>query len=146
MTLRDEARWMVTRSIDELLQAPCWVIDPLPRQVPPDSPGQFFAIERYWLEPEHLAHIKQRHINVVLKLNCYVAISLDGEAQVNPDPAHIAEQMRTRTLFVMLDDAMILSEPDDTNLSLFNPSEELLELVEAVAASEGLYVWKSPWS
>ena len=39
---------------------------------------------------------------------------------------------------------MILSEPDDTHLTLFNPDEALLELMMTLAAGEGLYVWQPP--
>ena len=35
------------KTIDELLQLPCWNIDILPEQVPKDSPGQYFAVEKY---------------------------------------------------------------------------------------------------
>ena len=36
---------------------------------------------------------------------------------------------------------MILSEPDDTHMTLFGPDEKLLKLVKLLAAGEGLYVW-----
>lgn len=35
---------------------------------------------------------------------------------------------------------MILSEPDDTYMTLFNPDDELLELVKLIASGEGLFV------
>ena len=41
-----------------------------------------------------------------------------------------------------IDDAMIVSEPDDTYLTLYHPDDELLELVRTIAAGEGLYVWQ----
>ena len=127
--------------IEELLQCPYRVIDILPKQVPTDSPGQFFAVERYYLKEERLAEIKQKHVNVILKLNCYRQISLDGETTVNPSPEHVAEEVRNRYLYVFVDDAMILSGPDDTHMTVFNPDEKLLKLIEAIAASEGLFVW-----
>jgi hypothetical protein len=37
-------------------------------------------------------------------------------------------------------DSMILSEPDDTHMTLFNPDDELLELVKLIASGEGLFV------
>ena len=37
---------------------------------------------------------------------------------------------------------MILSEPDDTHLTVFNPDTQLLELIRQIASSEGLFVWK----
>ena len=130
------------KTIEEMLEMPYWIIDILPKQVPKDSPGQFFAVEEYFLKENQLADIKQKHINVILKLNCYRAISLDGEEEVNPSPEHVANEVRTRYLYIFVDDSMILSEPDDTHLTLFNPDENLLKLIEPIAVSEGLFVWK----
>ena len=73
--------------IEDLLQTPCWIIDILPMQVPEKSPGQYFAIEDYFLK-EQMAVIRQKHANVILKLNCYRDIELDGEK--NPKPRHTA--------------------------------------------------------
>ena len=39
---------------------------------------------------------------------------------------------------------MILSEPDDTHMTLFAPDPELLELTRSIAAGEGLFVWEPP--
>ena len=128
-------------TIDELLQRPYWIIDILPKRVPENSPGQFFEVEKYYLEKERLREIKHRHINVVLKLNCYRNVSIDEEAEKNPSPALIAEEMTWRPLYIMVDGAMILSEPDDTHMTVFNPDRELLELIRMIASGEGLFVW-----
>ena len=130
------------KSIDELLQTPYWIIDILPEQVPSESAGQYFAVERYFLSEPQLAALKQKHINVVLKLNCYRDVFLDEEATANPSPDAIAEAMRKRYVIIRVDDSMIVSEPDDTHMTLFNPGEQLLELVKTISASEGLFVWK----
>lgn len=127
--------------IDELLQKPYWIIDILPEQVPADSPGQYFAVEEYFLSAEQLADIKQKHINLVLKLNCYKRISINEEKEYNPSPMRIAGEMRSEYVYLMLDESMILSEPDDTHMTVFNPDEETLELIKILAAGEGLYVW-----
>ena len=128
-------------TIDELLQRPYWIIDILPKRVPENSPGQFFEVEKYYLEKERLREIKYKHINVVLKLNCYRNVSIDEEAEKNPSPALIAEEMTRRSLYIMVDGAMILSEPDDTHMTVFNPDRELLELIRMIASGEGLFVW-----
>lgn len=130
------------KSIDELLQTPYWIIDILPEQVPSESAGQYFAVERYFLSEPQLAALKQKHINVVLKLNCYRDVFIDEEASANPSPDAIAEAMRKRYVIIRVDDSMIVSEPDDTHMTLFNPGEQLLELVKTISASEGLFVWK----
>ena len=129
-------------TIEALLQTPYWIIDILPKQVPENGPGQYFTIERFYLQDEQLADIKKRHINVVLKLNCFRDISVDDERELNPAPERVADEMRKRYLYIRTGNAMILSEPDDTHLTVFNPDQELLELIRQIAVGEGLYVWK----
>ena len=131
-------------TIDELLETPYWIIDILPKQVSKDNPGQYFAVEEYYLSKKQIAEVKNRHIGLVLKLNCYRDLSLDEETEINPPPGRIAEEMRKRHLCILSGDSMILSEPDDLSLTLYHPDEELLELVRVLAAGEGLYVWQPP--
>lgn len=128
------------RTIDELLQAPYWIVDILPEQVPKDSPGQYFAVEDYYLTEPRRSAIKQKHINVVLKLNCYRSIWLDEE--VDPPPERIADEMLRRHLCIMVDDSMIVSEPDCTYMTVYAPDEKLLELIRVISGGEGLFVWK----
>ena len=130
------------KTVEELLQCPYWIIDIMPSQVPADSPGQYFAIEKYFLQGDRLESIKQKHIDLILKLNCYRDISISDEDVCNPLPEHVADEMKNRYLYIMIDDSMILSEPDDTHLTVFNPDSQLLELIRQLASGEGLFVWK----
>ena len=125
-------------TIEELLEKPYWILDILPKQVPKDSPGQYFAIEDFF--KEQLTEIKKKHIDVILKLNCYMDISIDGEK--NPAPERIRDIMMERYVYIMLGDSMILSEPDDTHMTVFNPDKELMDLIREISSSEGLFVWK----
>ncbi len=126
-------------TIEEFLEKPYWILDILPKQVPKDSPGQYFAIEDYFLK-EQLTEIKKKHIGVILKLNCYVDIYIDGEK--NPAPEQIRDIMMERYVYIMLGDSMILSEPDDTHMTVFNPDKELMDLIRELSSSEGLFVRK----
>ena len=125
--------------VDKLLNTPYWIIDILPMRVPKDSPGQYFKIEDYFLK-ERLSAIKQKHVNVILKLNCYMDISIDEET--NPSPERIQSIMNERYVYIMVGDSMILSEPDDTHMTVFNPDKRLLSLLNTVSSGEGLFVWK----
>ena len=127
-------------TIEELLETPYWIIDILPKQVSKDSAGQYFAIEDFFLK-EQLTEIKKKHISVILKLNCYMDISIDGEK--NPAPEQIRDIMKERYVYIMLGDSIILSEPNDTHMTVFNPDEELLDLIREISSSEGLFVWKN---
>ena len=130
------------KTVEELLQSPYWIIDILPSQVPAGSSGQYFAVEKYFLQGDRIEEIKQKHINLILKLNFYRDISIDDETAVNTLPKHIADEMKKRHLFIMIGESMILSEPDDTHLTVFNPEPQLLELIRQLASGEGLFVWQ----
>ena len=130
------------KTIDELLTTPCWIVDILPERVPAHSPGQYFAVEAYYLAETQFSRIKQKHVDIVLKLNCYTDLTLDEETRVNPDPAHIARAMRERYVCILLGSAMIVSQPDETHLTVYNPDEDLLDRLRTLAAGEGLFVWK----
>lgn len=131
-------------TIDELLETEYWIIDIFPKQVPADSPGQFFAVERFFLQKDQFAAIKQRHIGLILKLNCYRSLSIDEETETNPPPERIAKEMRTRSVCLLTGESLILSEPDDFSMTLYHPDDELLDLITDLAAGEGLYVWQPP--
>ena len=132
------------KTIEELLQTPYWIIDILPKQVPKDSPGQYFPIEDYFLRGDTLAAIKQKHLNLILKLNCYRDVSLDEDEERNPPPEQIADTVFRRYTYIRTEDAMLLSEPDDTHMTFFGSDGETLELIRKLAPSERLFVWQPP--
>ena len=80
---------------------------------------------------------------MILKLNCYRDISLDEERIINPSPDQIADVVNKRYVNIMIGDAMIISEPEDTHMTIFNPDDDLLALVRELAFSEGMFVWKT---
>ena len=122
----------VKKTVEELLQCPYWIVDILPSQVPEDSPGQFFSVEEYFLQGDRIEEIKQKHIDLVLKLNCYRDISISDETVVNPLPKHIADEMKKRYLYIMV------GKKHDP----FGTDSQLLELIRQIASGEGLFVWK----
>ena len=66
--------------IEDLLNTPYWVVDLLPEQVPAGSPGQYFEIERYYLEKKRLRKLHRRFLDILLKLNCFFDIEVCGFA------------------------------------------------------------------
>lgn len=132
----------MNKMIEELMQKEYWIIDILPKQVPKNSAGQYFSIEEYYLSPERFSTIKQKHIDLVLKLNCYHDLIINGEDIKNPPPEHIADAMRTRDVNIVIGNVVISSEADDTHMTLYNPDKELLKLTKAICSGEGLYLWK----
>ena len=139
--------------VEQLLEAPYWVIDFLPMKVQQDSKGQFFAVEQYYLEGIRHERLCRQFADVVLKLNCYhdLLVSRDGgDEWLYPDPRMLEkwlmESLQNGHLCILIDngEALITASGGDTNLTLYNPSPALLELVRQLATAAGLFLWQPP--
>ena len=139
-------------TIEEYLNKPYWVIDILPKQVPADGRGQYFRSEKFFLEPPQIDHIYKKFTNVLLKLNCYedIDVSHDGDEWItNPAPheleAALLKCMADRQMFYIIlksADVLITISADDTYMTVYNPTEEMLEFIGSLASSEGLFIWQ----
>jgi len=138
---------------ERLLQAPYWVIDFLPMQVPPESRGQFFAVEKYYLTGERREHLCRQFTDVVLGLNCYhdLTVNRGGDDWVkNPEPAILVawlnEALQRGHLCALIDDgnALLTASGGDTHLTLYNPSPALLQLARHLTTATGLHLWQPP--
>lgn len=139
-------------TIEEYLNKPYWVIDILPKQVPADGRGQYFKIEEYYLEHPQIDDIYRKFTNILLKLNCYndINVSHDGDEWItNPAPheleAALLGSMADKQMFYIIlksADVLITVSGDDTYMTVYNPTEEVLEIIGSLAGSEGLFVWQ----
>ena len=135
--------------IETLLNKPYWVIDVLPEQVPENSAGQYFAIEQYYLQTG-ITDIHRRFTDVLLKLNCYfdflVCLS-DQEQQIyNPEPERFVSWINTeqKDLCIVLagENVLFTLNHDDTYMTVYNPSESLINRIRNLAMTHGLFFWQ----
>jgi len=129
-------------SIDELLAKPCWIVDILPERVPDKSPGQYFAVEKYWLRDPSL---RRKQGNIIMKLNCYYDLTLvtENEEIRNPPPAVWLERPGREYLNILVEEhTLITADQADTYMTVFTEDEKLLEMIRKLAAAEGLFLWK----
>ena len=128
---------------------PYWIIDILPEQVPADSPGRYFTVEKYFLA--HLDELSRKFARVLIKLNCYRALQLSTDNEQWTD-AFSPEDLDTffqdsvdthSPLFIRIlpSDALLTFTGDDHYLTLYAPDDSLLSLLRPLAASEGLFLW-----
>ncbi len=141
-----------TEKIDALLEKPCYIIDFLPEQVEPNNGGQFFDVEYYLLNSDKHIGLKDRFVSVILKLMCYYHMAILWSGWVDrPSPKMIEEAVceimenHSGTLNVLFveEDALLVFDWDCLNLSVYNPSEKVQQLLEQIAFSEGLFWRKS---
>ena len=139
-------------TIEEYLKRPYWVIDILPKQVPADGKGQYFRIEKYFLEHPQIDNIYRKFTNILLKLNCYEDIDVSGDGEdwiTNPAPeeleAALLKCMADKQMFYIIlksADVLITVSGNDTYMTVYNPTEEMTELIRSLADSEGLAIWQ----
>lgn len=139
------------QKIDELLEKPYYVIDFLPQRVPKNNNGHFFDVEYYLLNYEKRHEMKNKYINIILKLMCYYRASILWNGwNDNPKPTDIenaiSEVMENHsgTLNILFsdEDVLLVFEGDCLNLSVYNLSESMKEIAEKIALSEGFFCWK----
>ena len=134
--------------MEELLNKPYWVIDFLPRQVPAKGGGQFFAVEEYYLR----SPMRRGFAEILLKLNCYYDIEVcepeTEKWQKNPPPealfSWIADNEKDLCVLLPAENALITANRDDLYMTVYGPSEELLQLLRSLAAASGLFLWQPP--
>ncbi|MBQ5442271.1 MAG: hypothetical protein IIT47_01730 [Oscillospiraceae bacterium] len=140
-------------AVERLLEAPYSVVDFLPRQVPANGGGQFFAVEAFFLQPEQLQELYRRFAQVLLKLNCYYDLAVGGEEEnwiENPAPQALVDRVLHcagsgyLTFLLPSEDAMITLSGGDLCMTVYHPSPSLLETVTPLAQAEGLFVWQPP--
>ena len=137
--------------IESFFDKDYWVVDFLPKQVPEKGGGRFFAVEEYYLEPSRYAVLHERFCDILLKLYCYFDLRLfvddETEGLVNPKPellaSHIKANQSELGILIGSSEALITLGCDDTHMTVYAPSDDLLELIRTLAGAEGLFVWKA---
>ena len=140
----------------ELLEGPYRIADVLPEQVPEDAGGQYFAVERYYLQPGRIRALRRKFAEILMRMNCYcdMAVSFDSceSWELNPDPEAFADRLAglsgnsfLRAVFEA-QRAMIDIEPEDTYMTVYDPDSMLLDRLQALTAAEGLFLWSPPES
>ena len=130
---------------------PYCIIDILPEQVPSDSPGRYFEVERYFRS--RLDEIIRKFASFLNKLNCYceLEVSRDCETFSGDFAPEDLERFLLKTnaspnpfyIRVNHTDALFAYAGDEHYLTLYEPGPELIRLVSKLATSDGLFVWST---
>lgn len=138
--------------IEELLNATCYVIDILPKRVEKDDEGQYFAVEEYYLKQAELNKLFLKFTDILLKLNCYYDFQVCFHEKWNKNPLPqilvewifqcIGDERDYINILIESTNAIITVNGDDLYMSLYNPNDKLIALIEKLAGAEGLFVWK----
>ena len=134
--------------IEQLLNTPCHIIDFLPQQVPENSPGQFFAVEAYFLRPPRYTELRRSFLELLLRVNCYADFHVSTPDQDtvlrNPSPDELSAWIlpNQKDLCILLPDehALFTLNRDDTYMTVYHASARLLELLGQLTSACGLFL------
>lgn len=129
--------------IECLLEKSFWVVDFLPEQVSAERSKQYFAVEEFCGKGRYINQLYQKFAYLVIKLSCY--FDIDG----NPSPKIIFESVNGCTTrgyvnFLFADeDVLVTLNGGDLYMTVYNPSQRFVRLLQGLVASEGLFLRKS---
>ena len=135
------------RRLEELLQTPCYFIDFLPQPIPPAALSQFRTIQHHLLNSEKRQEIKNRIVNILLKLLCFFpAFALWDGWKEQSSPQLIEQAVDTvmenhsGSLYLLFwqEESLLVF----VSLSLYHPSQQLLDLAQTIARSEGFFLYQ----
>ena len=131
--------------------SPCYSIDFLPQPIPPAALSQFRTIQHHLLNSEKRQEIKNRIVNILLKLLCFfpACVLWDGWKE-QPSPQLIEQAVDTvmenhsGSLYLLFwqEESLLVFEWDALSLSLYHPSQQLLDLAQTIARSEGFFLYQ----
>ncbi len=134
--------------IEQLLEKNNFVVDLLPKQVPSDSKGEFFAVERFFLTEPQLSEMRKRFMNIILKLFCYFPMKVrdltSGNDICSPEPEDIAALVYSdpHDILILIEETLITLNKDDICMTMYSPSESILTLTKQLAYAEGMFLWE----
>ena len=136
------------KKIDELLEKPYYVIDFLPQRVPKNNNGHFFDVEYYLLNNEKRHEMKNKYVNIILKLMCYYPVSVfeydAGRLIESPSPRVVVDLVRNNesSLGILLGrDTLFMLEKRCLNVAVYNPDYDMREIISRIVGAEGLF-WR----
>lgn len=128
--------------IECLLEKSFWVVDFLPEQVSAERSKQYFAVEEFCGKGRYINQLYQKFAYLIIKLSCY--FDIDG----NPSPKIIFESVNGCTTrgyvnFLFADeDVLVTLNGGDLYMTVYNPSQRFVRLLQGLATSEGLFLRK----
>lgn len=133
---------MTEDRIEGLLEKPYWLIDIVSKRIPAEKSDEYSLLQEYC--EKHEEDIRERFVFFLLKLNCChdLQISRDYGETFSPLDCTPVKTVPSEIYLSVDDKSLLTYDTEDTCMTLYDPSDELLKDVRELAGSVGLFVWK----
>lgn len=138
--------------VEQLLKEECYVIDFLPRKVSEQFAERFFEVEEYVLQGNEWERIKESFVRLLLKLQCYYTFKFYNEKWYEKlSIKELADMLNHvlssnngyMNLLSIEKELLVCIEGATLNLSIYNATEDMLDLLSEMATMERLYIRKA---
>ena len=136
-----------------IMERPYWIIDILPKRVPENSDGEYLQVEQYYLSEPHITALREKFLEIILKLSCYYAVNIStdcGDSLLdapNPDTLekNIMNCVEAKSLYISISspECLITIDGCDTYMTVFDSDKELIEILKQLAGAVGLFMWQA---
>lgn len=139
------------RKLEELLQTPCYSIDFLPQPIPPAALSQFRTIQHHLLNSEKRRKSKTESSISSSSCSVFSPPLPCGTAGRNNPALQLIEQavdirhgkpLRLTVPAVWQEESLLVFGMGALSLSLYHPSQQLLDLAQTIARSEGFFLYQ----
>ncbi len=126
--------------IERLLGKTFWVVDFLPERVSAERSKQYFAVEDFCCKGQYINQLYQHFAYLIIKLSCYFDIFGNRSPNEIFDSINNCLSNGYVNFLFANEDALITLNGGDLYMTVYNPNEHFLELVQSLATAEGLFV------
>lgn len=137
--------------VEQLLKVECYVIDFLPERVSEQYRERFFEVEEYFLQGNEWERIKDSFVRMLLKLQCYCSFKIYNEKWYEELSINDLADMLNHVLssnngymnMLSIENKLLICiEGSGLNLSVYNATGHILNILSEMATAEGLYIRK----
>ena len=139
--------------IEMIMERPYWIIDILQKRVPENSDGEYLQVEQYYLSEPHITALREKFLEIILKLSCYYAVNIStdcGDSWLdapNPDTLekNIMNCVEAKSLYISTSspECLITIDGCDTYMTVYDSDKELIEILKQLAGAVGLFMWQA---
>ena len=135
--------------VEPLFEAPYWLIDIFPAQVPPERAEEYLRVERSYLNSAKLDELYARFSAILAVVSGrYQAMlfTLPEESETEyPNSGQIFAEVRRHArrgavqLYLTEENALLTLNAEDLYMTVYQPSERLQAFLKETVAAAGLY-------
>lgn len=135
---------------DTLFDAPYWLLDIVPSQIPQSRAADYAAREKDYRQPKSLKRSIPCLRSVSKRYAAVLTVFPEDKQTEAPSGRQIAEAVRTHSrrgavqLLLPKERSLLVLDAEDLYMTVYQPQPALLSLLRTEAEKRNLFLWRHP--